>query len=160
MSARGKRLVWLACLGGAIALSSALVFVGLATGRASVQGKATLTEVTPDEALAEPRPLLFRTVDVRGRVARVYDGRFFTLQSRSVRQGLLVLVGDHTSTIAVPLQAGEEVVVTGEVRMLSREEASALVHSVGRGLPLGDRASLYSDHPYIVAQAVGPPPTE
>ena len=158
MSARGRRLVWLACLGGAIALSSMLVFVGLTTSQASAQARTARTGVTPDEALAEPRPLLYRTVAVRGRIARIYNSRYLALASRSVRQGLLVVLDGHVLKAEGSLYVGQEVVVTGEVRLLNSAESRALASAVGLGLPLDNRPFGYSNHPYIMAQEVRPWP--
>lgn len=134
------------------------MFVGLTTSQASAQARTARTGVTPDEALAEPRPLLHRTVAVHGRIARIYNRRYLALASRSVRQGLLVVVDSHALEAEGTLYAGQEVVVTGEVRLLDPAESRALAGATGLGPPLDNRPFGYSNHPYIMAQEVRPGP--
>jgi len=155
MTRRGSQhLVRLACILGGIALSSLLVFVGLAASQASAESRPRLAALGPDEALCEPRRLLFQAVTVEGEIVRVLSHRAFALRSRSVRQGLLVVLSDQAMQREALLAVGRRVVVSGTVRLLGRQEGRALEREFGLDLNRDGLPIAYGNHPYVLALEV------
>lgn len=153
MGTNGNHWLRLAYLIGAIAMSSVLVFVGLAGSQARAQALSAQTCLTPDIPLSEPRPMLWQTVSVHGTVDRILEEHAFTLRSRTAKQGLLIVHGPATGGDP-PLEVGQEVEVVGTVRILSRGEVARLADAVGLQLGHDGRPSGHGDHPYILAFAV------
>ncbi len=134
-------------------MSSVLVFAGLAGSQASAQAVSARTLLTPDDPLIEPRPLLWRTITVRGTVDRILEDQAFTLRSRSIKQGLLVVYSSSTKSHTT-LQVGQEVEVRGTVRILSRKEVARLAQVIGLGLTYDGRPAGHGNHPYILAYEI------
>ena len=151
---RRQHVIWLACLVGAIALSTVLIFVGLAAGRARAAQRPAWASLRPDEALAEPRRFLFLPVRMSGEVVRLVGERAFALHSRSVRHGLLVVLSDQAVEAGRPLAVGDQVEVEGIVRFLGRQEMQALQARFGVDLDRDNLPIAYGNHPYLLALRV------
>ncbi len=152
-----QHMIWLACLGGGIILSSLLVLEGLTASRASAAAVPELPARMADEILTEPRHFLWRDVAVDGEVGRSISGRAFALRSRTVRQGLLVVLDEPAASAAPTVSSGRPVEVRGTVHVLTRQEVRALKKRLG--VDLDSLLATHGNHPYILALEVRPCPT-
>ena len=152
MNREGSRhAVWLMALAGALVVSSLLVLLGLSLTRASADVGG---DPAVDAILAQPRRYLTREVTVRGVVARVWGDGVVALRSHPLRQGLLVVLSG-TGVQEGDLHEGQEVVVSGRVQPLCREE---LLRFRRLGLQVRDDVLLavYGRDPYLLAEEVRP----
>ncbi len=152
----GRHVLRLAWLVGGIVLSGLLITGGLNASGANAEAGPARTALAPDAVLDEPRHFVSQSIAIDGEVARVLGPRAFTLRSRSVRQGLLVVLTEQGLRAGPAPQEGQAVEADGTIRLLDRREVHALGQEFGLDLSRDPALASYGSHPYLLARSIRP----